>query len=54
MLRARLTSLEADFACCLVVDGIVSLVTEWGRVSILGVEICEREGNVGERGVSVG
>ena len=52
--RARRTSLEADFARCLDVDGIVSVVAEWDRLNILGVEIGEREGNVGERGVSVG
>ena len=53
-LKARRTSLETDFARCLDVDGIVSLVTEWDRVNIWGVKIGEREGNVGERGVSVG
>ena len=51
-----MTSFEADLARCLVGDfagGVESLATEWDRESSLGVEIGEREGDVGESGNSV-
>ena len=58
LFRARLTSFEADLVRSLVIvgdfaGGVESLATEWGRESIVGVEIGER-GDVGESGNSVG
>ena len=60
--KARRTSLKANLARCLIFDdddddddcGVEFLVAEWDRESSLGVEMGEREGNVGDRGVSVG
>ena len=62
MVTARRTSLEADLARCLIFDdddedddcGVEFLVAEWDPESSLEVEMGEREGNVGDMGVSVG
>ena len=51
-----LTLFEADLAQCMVGDfvgGVESLATEWARESTLGVEIGEREGDVGGSGDSL-
>ena len=57
-MKARRTSLEGDRDRSFGVIGdddalgVVSLVTEWDRKSILGVVMGEREGDLGESGKS--
>ena len=55
-MSARRTSFEADRDRCTVDDddagGVVSLVTEWDRISNFGIVMGESEGDLGESGKS--